>query len=114
MSFSATRKRALDATRHINSRRVAVRTCIERCLIYSKPVGYAQLVRSFTQTHNLNRDNLSDQDIKDILAELTELRHRSIDLTKRFQQYRANQKANGYQQISKKDENYRKQIQTEI
>ena len=114
MSFNATKKRALDPSRHINVRRVAVRSCIVCCLPYSKPVGYTRFVQSLTRSHHLNNDNLSDQNIRDILSELTLFRLQSIELTNKFHQYRKNQKKQGYHLLSKKDKNYYQQILQQV
>jgi hypothetical protein len=114
MSFSAYKKRALDLSININHRRSSVGSCIRCCLVFSGPVGYAQMVRSFTLTHNFNKKNLSEQNIRDILEELSRLRTQSIELCNRFHEYRKVQKHMRHYQVSKKDEQYRQEITAEI
>ena len=100
MSFSATKKRALDASRHINARRVAVRSCIQLCLFYSGFNGYQAIVDYYTRHNRLNDDALTAVDIETILADLTALRERSKQLWRDYAAYRRERKRSGYGAMS--------------
>jgi hypothetical protein len=114
MSFSATKKRAQDQNRHVNSRRVSVRSCIQLCLCYSGLNGYQSIVDYYNKTDNLNGDNLSSETIDKILTELTIIREQSILLRQDYSNYRKKQKQIGQRTISKSEEliqrDYRKRI----
>jgi len=104
MSFNATKKRAMDSNRHINSRRVAVRSCIQLCLYYSGLNGYHSIVGYYNQTDNLNGDDLTSETIDKILFELTEIREKSKQLRNKYINYRLEQKIRGQRSISKNEE----------
>ena len=104
MSFNAIIKRAQDHNRHINSRRVSVRSCIQLCLYYSGYNGYSSIVGYYNKEYKLNEDSLNSEIIDEILAELTELRENSKLKRIEYSNYRRNQKAIGRRLISKEDE----------
>ena len=103
MSFNSTKKRAQDFSRHINSRRVSVRSCIQLCLYYSGLNGYNSLVEYYNETDNLNTNSLTSETIDKILLELTELREKSKQLKQEYFNYRKKQKKQGQRGISKND-----------
>ena len=104
MSFNATKKRAQDKDRNLNSRRVSVRSCIQLCLYYSGLNGYQSIVGYYNSNNNLNSDNLNSETIDKILFELTNLREQSKQLRKDYYDYRKKQKKLGQRAISKKEE----------
>ena len=92
MSFNSTKKRAQDPNRHINSRRVSVRSCIQLCLHYSGLNGYSSIVGYYNKEYKLNEDSLDAEVIDRILSEITELREISKQIRKEYFNYREEQK----------------------
>ena len=103
MSFSATKHRAQDINRHINARRVAVRSCIQLCSCYTGLNGFQAIVGYFNLHHNLNGDDLSSENIDSILEELTELRERSKQIRSEYIKHRKEEKGYGRRKISNKE-----------
>jgi hypothetical protein len=104
MSFNSTKRRAQDSNRHINSRRVSVRSCIQLCTHYSGLNTYQSINAYYNKTEQLNSEGLTSENIERILSELTELRQQSKLLRQEYNDYRNKQKQQGKRAISKKEE----------
>jgi hypothetical protein len=104
MSFNATKKRAQDETRNINSRRTSIRSCIELCSHYGGLNGYTSIDEYYNKTLGLNSNNLDNSTINKILNELTILREQSKQLRQDYFNYRKKQKKDGFRAISKNEE----------
>jgi hypothetical protein len=103
MSFNATKKHALDKSRNINSRRVNVRSCIQICLYYRGNIGYTAIVKNYTKTENLNNDNLTNENIENIIQDLSELKEKSKVIQQEFDKYRKIAKNKGNRKLSNID-----------
>ena len=102
MSFNTSKRRAQDKNRHLNSRRVSVRSCIQLCLYYSGLNGYCSIVEYYNRNDHLNGDDLTSETIDKILNELTELREQSKQIAQEYHSFRKIQKQQGHRLVSKK------------